>query len=103
MLTEDEALDLLALLVTSARTQVDEAAAYGPLRLLLAAERLSGVLADRGSPETRAFAGQTTQAASTLAMRVNDRDALVAGLDELCAGIAEVLVARAQDAGRADG
>ena len=36
VLTEDEALELLAFLVTAARTQLDEAAEYGPLRLLTA-------------------------------------------------------------------
>jgi Family of unknown function (DUF6092) len=37
VLTEDEALELLAFLVTAARTQLDEAAEYGSLRLLTAA------------------------------------------------------------------
>ncbi len=40
VLNEDEALELLAYLITAARTQVDEAAEYGPLRLLTAARRL---------------------------------------------------------------
>ena len=43
VLTEDEALELLAFLVTAARTQLDEAAEYGPLRLLTAAGRLAGL------------------------------------------------------------
>ena len=42
VLNEDEALELLAYLITAARTQVDEAAEYGPLRLLTAARRLAG-------------------------------------------------------------
>jgi hypothetical protein len=37
VLTEDEAVELLAFLVTAARTQVDEAAEHGPLRLSHAA------------------------------------------------------------------
>jgi Family of unknown function (DUF6092) len=37
VLTEDEALELLAFLVTAARTQLDEASEYGSLRLLTAA------------------------------------------------------------------
>src|SRR3954464_3598940 len=41
VLSEDEALELLAYLITAARTQVDEAAEYGPLRLLTAARRLA--------------------------------------------------------------
>ena len=38
VLSEDEALELLAFLITAARTQLDEAAEYGPLRMLTAAE-----------------------------------------------------------------
>jgi hypothetical protein len=39
VLTEDEALELLAFLVTAARTQVDKPHEYGPLRLLTAAKK----------------------------------------------------------------
>jgi hypothetical protein len=53
VLTEDEALELLAFLITAARTQLDEAAAYGPLRLLTAAGRL----ADFSAYETLARSG----------------------------------------------
>ena len=44
VLTEDEALELLAFLVTAARTQMDEAAEYGLLRLLTAAGRLAAFI-----------------------------------------------------------
>src|SRR5262249_12719415 len=54
VLTEDEALELLAFLVTAARTQLDEAAEYGPLRLLLAASRLADAIGPRVSPDSRA-------------------------------------------------
>lgn len=40
VLTEDEALELVAFLVTAARTQLDEASEYGSLRLLTAATGL---------------------------------------------------------------
>ena len=53
VLNEDEALELVAFLVTAARTQVDEAAEYGSLRLLTAASRLAELIAERVSPETR--------------------------------------------------
>ena len=55
VLTEDEALELLAFLVTAARTQLDEASEYGSLRLLTAANRLADAVADRVSPATRAL------------------------------------------------
>src|SRR5438034_6922766 len=54
VLSEDEAVELVAFLVTAARTQVDEAAEYGSLRLLTAAGRLGELMAERVSPETRA-------------------------------------------------
>ena len=40
VLTEDEALELLAFLVTAARTQVNEPNEYAPLRLLTAARKV---------------------------------------------------------------
>ena len=46
---------LLAYLVTAARTQVDEAAEYAPMRLLTAARRLGAAMAERASPETVRF------------------------------------------------
>src|SRR3989454_4033552 len=55
VLSEDEAVELVAFLVTAARTQVDEAAEYGSLRLLTAAGRLGELIAERVSPETRAL------------------------------------------------
>ena len=54
VLDEDEALELLAYLLTAARTQVDEAAEYGPLRLLTAAHRLADRIAPRSSGGTAA-------------------------------------------------
>ena len=45
VLSEEDALELLAFLVTAARTQVDEAAEYGSLRLLTAAGRVAGLIA----------------------------------------------------------
>jgi hypothetical protein len=47
VLDEDEALELLAYLINAARTQVEEAAEYGPLRLLTAARRLAERIAPR--------------------------------------------------------
>ena len=55
VLTEDEALEVLAFLITAARTQLNEAAEYGPLRLLTAAGRLAGFMDQRASPGTRAL------------------------------------------------
>ena len=54
VLDEDDALELLAYLVTAARTQVDEAAEYGPMRLLTAAHRLAEAMGPRASAATAA-------------------------------------------------
>ena len=55
VLDEDDALELLAYLITAARTQVDEAAEYGPMRLLIAAHRLGEMMVPRSSDATDAF------------------------------------------------
>lgn len=55
VLDEDEALELLAYLVTAARTQIDEATEYGPVLLLTAAQRLGAAIAPRASESTAQF------------------------------------------------
>ncbi|UWZ33493.1 hypothetical protein Drose_19455 [Dactylosporangium roseum] len=94
VLTEDEALELLAYLVTAARTQVDEAAEYGPLRLLTAARRLAGFLAPRVSPETRALLEGPIRQVPQTATGSADPEGYAAALDAVCRAVAEHLVAR---------
>ncbi|MER7004520.1 DUF6092 family protein [Dactylosporangium sp. NPDC000555] len=94
VLTEDEALELLAYLVTAARTQLDEAAEYGPLRLLTAAQRLAGYITPRVSPETRALLEGPIQHVPQTATRSADPDGYAASLDTVCRVLAEHLVAR---------
>jgi len=92
VLTEDEALELLAFLVTAARTQLDEAAEYGPLRLLLAASRLADAIGPRVSPETRALlAGPLRQVPET-ALQTTDPAEFAAKLDDVCRVVAQHLV-----------
>jgi hypothetical protein len=92
VLTEDEALELLAFLVTAARTQVDEAAEYGPLRLLTAANRLADAVADRVSPATRALLTGPLRQIPELAVRTADPAGYSAALDDLCRAVGEHLV-----------
>jgi hypothetical protein len=92
VLTEDEALELLAFLVTAARTQLDEAAAYGPLRLLTGATKLADFIDARSSPETRALlAGPFRQILETAAGTI-DPAGYAASLDAVCRAVAEHLV-----------
>jgi hypothetical protein len=100
VLAEDDALELLAYLVCAARTQVDEAAEYAPLRLLTAAQRLGAALTPAASAGTRAFAEGPLAAWPALAVpRDGGRAAYLARLDELCAALAEHLASHFGQAG----
>ena len=92
VLTEDEALELLAFLVTAARTQLDEASEYGSLRLLTAASRLADAVADRVSPATRALLTGPLGQIPELAVRTADPAGYEAALDDLCRAVGEHLV-----------
>jgi hypothetical protein len=94
VLDEDEALELLAYLITAARTQVDEAAEYGPLRLLTAAHRLADRIAPRSSDATAAFITGPLDQVPELAVPRADRAGYVGRLDELCRALAAHLTAR---------
>src|SRR3972149_7732650 len=54
-LKDDEALEMLAYLVVSARTCAEEPPDYGSLRLITAAERMARLWRIRCSDETRAL------------------------------------------------
>jgi hypothetical protein len=92
VLTEEEALELLSYLVTAARTQLDEAAEYAPLRLLTGAQRLAAFVAPRASAETRTLLDGTIAKIPGTATRSLDPDGYVAALDDVCRGLAEHLV-----------
>jgi len=105
VLNEDEALELVAYLVTAARTQVDESAEYGPLRLLTAARRLMEAIDSRSSEETRELVAGPLQRMPLLAVPRADgtdmtRAEYVAALDELCRAIAGLLTTRFASSGR---
>jgi hypothetical protein len=95
VLTEDEALELFAYLLTSARTQLDDPARYASMRLLSAAETLRDMITGRVSPEVDALFETTVGPASEAQEQVNDREVYTRSLDELCAIVARTLVARA--------
>ena len=90
---EDEALELLAYLITAARTQVAEAAVYGPLRLLTAARRLSDRIAPCDSDATAAFVAGPLQRMPELAVPCREREQYAAHLDELRRALAAHLTA----------
>jgi hypothetical protein len=95
VLDEDDALDLLAFLVTAARTQVDEAREYGPMRLLTAAHRLAEAMASRSSAPTAALLTEDFSRMPALAVpRGEGSEDYVARLDALCAAVGRVLADR---------
>jgi hypothetical protein len=93
VLSEDEALELLAFLVTAARTQLDEAPEYGPLRLLTAAGRLADLVEARVSPQTRALLTGPLRQVPEMAVRTADPAGYAEKLDGVCRAVAEHLVA----------
>lgn len=92
VLTEDEALELLAFLITAARTQLDEAAEYGPLRMLTAAGRLADFIAERASPGTRGLLAGPIKELPDAALRSVDPTKYAAELDVVCRAVGEHLV-----------
>ncbi len=94
VLDEDDALELLAYLVTAARTQVDEAAEYGPMRLLTAAQRLGVMISARSSAATSELVTGPLGQLPPVAVPRDDRDEYVARLDGMCRALAEHLTAR---------
>ena len=95
VLSEGAALEVLAYLVTAARTQVDEAAEYGPMRLLTAAQRLAeGIAGGPGTPSPP-LRDLASRLASLQPVRTptREREGYVAGLDELCSEVAECALA----------
>ena len=91
VLSEDEALELIALLVTAARTQLDESAEYAPFRMLTAATRLAAFVAERCSPETRALLAGPLQHLPDAAFRTADPTRYAAELDAVCRAVGEHL------------
>ena len=92
VLTEDEALELLAFLVTAARTQLEEAAEYGPLRMLTAAGRLADFIAERASPGTRGLLAGPLKELPDAALRSVDPTKYADQHDVVCRAVGEHLV-----------
>lgn len=92
VISEATAVELLAFLVTAARTQLDEAAEYAPMRLLTAARRLGDALGERASAPVCELV-EAIAAMPLTATPTADRDAYVARVDALCVAVADCLLA----------
>jgi hypothetical protein len=92
VLTEAEAIELLALLITSARIQLDEPAHYGPLRLLTATERLSAMIIERSSDKSTSFLQKAIDEIPDMHMSMSDVENYTASLDDLSREVARCLL-----------
>jgi Family of unknown function (DUF6092) len=88
-------MEVLAYLITAARTQVDEAAEYAPMRLLTAAQKLGRHMAGEASGPIRELLWVLDTFAPTSTRRT-DRAAYVAKLDALCVALADCLLVLAE-------
>ncbi len=99
VLSQSDALEVLAYLITAARTQLDEAAEYAPLRLMTAARKLADHLAARATPELRVLLAQLDGLPPT-ATPSADRALYTALLDEICVALADCLLALSARSGQ---
>ncbi|GAA2270083.1 MULTISPECIES: DUF6092 family protein [Kitasatospora] len=93
VLAEDDAVELLAYLVTAARTQLDEAAEYAPLRLLTAAGRLAEMITPQAGAGLRPLLLEVRQGCVETAVGAGDPAGYTERLDALCRAVAAHLVA----------
>jgi hypothetical protein len=85
-------VEVLAYLITSARTQLDEAAEYAPMRLLTAAQKLGDALREDPREPLAELIAALDAIPPTATPRA-DRAAYIAMLDRLCALLADSLLA----------
>jgi hypothetical protein len=90
--TVDPLVDVLAYLITAARTQLDEAAEYAPMRILTAAQRLGDALRPDAPDALRRLISALDAVPPTATPRT-DRAEYTSMVDGLCAELADCLIA----------
>lgn len=100
-LTEEQAYDLLAYLIASSETSLEEPAFYGPRRLLEAAERLSVAMLGDANDDAwlRSFASEVE---TGMSLARKDPEAFASLIRKSSAGIAAELLRRADLPTQAD-
>jgi len=88
----DAVIEVLAYLISAARTQLDEAAEYAPMRMLTAASRLADALPDDAPRPVRELADAILGVPPT-ATPSTDPEAYTAMVDRLCAALTDCLLA----------
>jgi hypothetical protein len=99
VMTEEEALEFFAFLISAARTQLDDPASYASMRLLDAAERLRESISERASLPSRDFLASTEELSTRAMIYMDDRKAYTADLDELNRRAARFLKEQIQEEG----
>lgn len=94
LLTEDQAVELFAFLISAARTQLNDPHHYASMRLLTAAEILRDFINEQASPDTQAMLNATVNKSEHAQIIMNDTAAFADALDELCIIVAQYLVER---------
>jgi hypothetical protein len=92
VLSEAGAIEVLAYLITAARTQLDEAAEYGPMRLMTAARKLGEQIAPHCSPPVHTLLS-SLESLPLIAVPRDQREAYTATLDAICTALADCLLA----------
>jgi hypothetical protein len=92
VLSEAAALEVLAYLISAARTQVDEAAEYAPMRMITAAKKLARHVSPHASAPLQELSAVLETMAPTTTPRT-DRDRYAAQLDVICVAVADCLLA----------
>jgi hypothetical protein len=94
VVSEAEAIELFAFLISSARTQLDEPCQYASMRVLTAAEILRDFMMARVSPDLRILLEETVEMTTHAQEHMSDTEMYTATLDTLCRRVAEFAVAR---------
>lgn len=92
----DPLVEVLAYLITAARTQLDEAAEYAPMRILTAAQRLGDAMRP-DAPEALQRLISALDAVPATATPRGDPAAYTSMVDGLCAELADCLLALTGD------
>ncbi len=92
VLTEAEALDIFAFLISSARTQLDDPASYASMRLLTVFEDLRDIVKERMSENTQNLLENTVDLTADAQLNILDIEYYTNVLDELNRAIAHFLV-----------
>jgi hypothetical protein len=95
VLSEAAATEVLGYLISAARTQMDEAYEYAPMRLMTAARKLADHLAPQASAPLLGLIRSLDDLPLTATPRGDPAD-YISRLDRICVALADCLVAQSK-------